>query len=254
MHQVPALEPEQKQLFIQLVEAWRSTPRAERHPFTYIPTMGAELVQGNGLNVTVLGTDIQVLVDSGLIRVQQYATRGSGFSFYTPPESFNVYQALKQEEGAPPEQVETDVRRYLDNENFQETYPAAYARWREATDLLWQTDDAERELSTIGHKCREAVQEFVTALIEKHNVTGANPDRAKTRDRLSAVVRAHRPDLSGARSELLDALFGYWKAAGDLIQRQEHAGQREGEPLTWEDGRRVVFQTAIVMFEIDRTL
>jgi hypothetical protein len=36
--------------------------------------------------------------------------------------------------------------------------------------------------------------------------------------------------------------------------RQEHAGTREGEPLIWEDGRRVVLQTAVVMFEIDKSL
>jgi hypothetical protein len=45
-----------------------------------------------------------------------------------------------------------------------------------------------------------------------------------------------------------------YATVSDLVQRQEHAGQREGEPLVWEDGRRIVFQTAIVMFEIDRSL
>ena len=38
----------------------------------------------------------------------------------------------------------------------------------------------------------------------------------------------------------------------DLVQRQEHGGQKEGEPLGWEDGRRVVFQTANVMVELHR--
>jgi hypothetical protein len=46
----------------------------------------------------------------------------------------------------------------------------------------------------------------------------------------------------------------YWGTVNDLIQRQEHGAQREGGALAWEDGRRVVFQTAIVMFEIDRSL
>jgi hypothetical protein len=48
----------------------------------------------------------------------------------------------------------------------------------------------------------------------------------------------------------LDALLAYWGTVSDLVQRQEHGGLREREPLTWEDTRRVVFQTAIVMFEI----
>ena len=40
----------------------------------------------------------------------------------------------------------------------------------------------------------------------------------------------------------------------DLAQKQEHGGQKEGEPLVWEDTRRIVFQTILVMFEIDKSL
>ncbi len=39
-----------------------------------------------------------------------------------------------------------------------------------------------------------------------------------------------------------------------LVQRQEHGGQKEGAALRWEDARRVACQTAVVMFEIDRSL
>lgn len=90
--------------------------------------------------------------------------------------------------------------------------------------------------------------------MDRHQPPSVNPDKARTRDRLSAVVNLRRAELGEARSALLDSMFDYWRAAGGLIQRQEHAGQREGEPLGWEDGRRVVFQTAVVMFEVDRTL
>ncbi len=98
------------------------------------------------------------------------------------------------------------------------------------------------------------MQEFATSLLELHGVQDANPDKAKTRDRFSAVVNSRRAGLGERKSEILDALFGYWSATENLIQRQEHAGQREGESLTPEDGRRAVFQTAVVMFEADRTL
>jgi hypothetical protein len=53
---------------------------------------------------------------------------------------------------------------------------------------------------------------------------------------------------------MLDALLAYWGTTSDLAQRQEHGAQKEGEVLTWEDSRRLVFHTAIVMVEIDRTL
>lgn len=39
-----------------------------------------------------------------------------------------------------------------------------------------------------------------------------------------------------------------------LAQRQEHGEQKGGEELTWEDGRRVVLYTAMVMAECDRML
>lgn len=50
---------------------------------------------------------------------------------------------------------------------------------------------------------------------------------------------------------MLDALVVYWGTVHDLAARQEH-GAAKAVPLVAEDARRVVFQTAIVMFELDR--
>jgi hypothetical protein len=55
-------------------------------------------------------------------------------------------------------------------------------------------------------------------------------------------------------NSMLDALMDYWLAVSNVTQRQEHGGKREGEPLTAEDGRRVLFQTMCVMYEVDRAL
>jgi hypothetical protein len=54
--------------------------------------------------------------------------------------------------------------------------------------------------------------------------------------------------------KFIDALVVYWGTMNDLVQRQEHGATREGEPLTWEDAQRVIFHTAVVMWEIDRSL
>jgi len=51
----------------------------------------------------------------------------------------------------------------------------------------------------------------------------------------------------------LRSLFEYWKAVGGLIQKQEHRAEKEREQLTWEDTRRVVFQTVNVMGELHKT-
>jgi hypothetical protein len=60
--------------------------------------------------------------------------------------------------------------------------------------------------------------------------------------------------LSKTDREFAAALLAYFGTTSDLIVRQEHAARKEGERLVWEDARRVVFQTASVMFELDRFL
>jgi hypothetical protein len=87
-------------------------------------------------------------------------------------------------------------------------------------------------------------------LVEIHHPPDANPDAAKTLDRLSAVIKQHHPALGERRRRLFDALFNYWRVAIEIVQRQEHGGQREGEQLEWEDGRRAVFHTGVVMIEV----
>ncbi len=250
------LEPEQEELLDALVENARSVPRSEREDFVLVAGEGYAFIQGQGGHrefPDFQPSDLHVLGDAGLVAVSNHADRGDGFSFYLTPQGFSHYEERKREGSAPAQQVEQTIVTYLESGPFQRAYPDAYARWRGAADLLWRAD-SESELSTIGHKCREAIQEFATALVERHRPPSVNPDKAMTRDRLSAVVDLRRPELGEARSDLLDALFGYWRAAGELIQRQEHAGLREGRPLRWEDARRVVFQTAVVMFEIDRAI
>ena len=241
------LDEDQIALFERLVEALRSTPKPQRTSFLYVREMGVSgvYVQGNGIAEHFPEADLEALRDEALIRFE-------GGSFTVPQRAFANYEELRTSR-QPADEVEQDIFRHLDELEFKRRFPEAHARWSEAATLLWQSD-SDRELSTIGHKCREAIQEFVTQLIATHGVTAANPDKAMTRDRFSAVINHRRADLGERKSALLDTLFGYWTATGDLIQRQEHAGQREGESLTWEDGRRVVFQTAILMFEVDRTL
>jgi hypothetical protein len=195
------LEQEQAQLFMELVEAVRSVPRPQRQKFMLIKLMGGPLIQGNGYGERVLEEDLVALSDVGLIRITDYTN--SGFNFVIPPTALPYYEELKSSGSEPTEQIEDEVLRYLDGASFQAKYPVAFARWNDATALLWHADSA-RELSTSGHKCREAIQEFLTALIDRLEVRDVNPDKAMTRDRFSAVLAARRGQLGEARSELLD--------------------------------------------------
>jgi hypothetical protein len=151
------------------------------------------------------------------------------------------------------QRVEVNIKSYVDADGFRAKYRAAHMKWAEAEELLWAVDN-ERQLTTIGHLCREAMQEFVTALVERFAPPNAERDRQKIIARLRAVLELHRHHLQATEIPFLDALLAYWGTICDLVQRQEHGGQREGQALVWEDGRRVVFQTAVVMFEIDRSL
>lgn len=58
--------------------------------------------------------------------------------------------------------------------------------------------------------------------------------------------------MGSRHAGLLEALVAYWCAVNGIVQRQEQ--QKSGDELTWEDGRRVVLYTALVMSECDRIL
>ena len=145
------------------------------------------------------------------------------------------------------------MRQYLDAEAFQTRYPAAYQKWSEAEKLLWGAD-SEQQLTVIGHRCREAMQEFADTLVKLHQPPREEPKKDKTFNRICSVIEPKKEQLGASKSAFLDALLTYSKQVIQLMQRQEHGGLKEGESLTWEDGRRVVFQTMVVMFEIDRAL
>lgn len=47
----------------------------------------------------------------------------------------------------------------------------------------------------------------------------------------------------------MEDLGNLWESTVDLIERQEHSAQKEGESVTFEDGRRVVLLTMVLMLE-----
>lgn len=249
------LEPEQIQLFKDLCEAYYARARAQRHAFMVLRTMGGIRLQGNDIegSADLRYGDFEEFFRQGLIDAE-YMTNARGMNFEISLKGKQFYEYLRSKAGEQTDQIEEAVWHYFDSPAFQRAYPAAYTKWSEASDLAWSSE-TQGNLSKIGHICREAMQDFATELIAKYDVEGANADPARTRDRFSAVINARREAIGERKSEVLDALFDYWCAVGNLIQRQEHAGQRQGsEYLVWEDGRRVVFQLGFVMFEAARTL
>ncbi len=145
------------------------------------------------------------------------------------------------------------MRSFLNAEQFRKKYPHAYEKWLQAEERLWG-EDWETQQTNIGHDCREAIQKFAEALINRYQLQQEYPDQNKDIGRIKAVIEQVKAKLSEREEKFLDSLLNYWKALSGLAQRQEHGIQDVKESLAWEDGRRVVFQTAIVMFEVDRSL
>jgi hypothetical protein len=246
------LEREHVDLLRELAEAARAVPRDER-TFRFLPILNGPRIEGPLVRTLseAEAHDLDDLVSAGLLRIRSRGSHGL-MSFTVAPEAHDFLAA--QAEQSPLAQIEDRVvRRYLDEPAFRARYPEAYARWSEAAALLW-SEDPDAELTTVGHKAREAVQAFAVELVASGGITDPDPNPAKTVKRLRTVIHAHQARFGEAHRDLLSALVSYWGEVNDLIQRQEHGGQKEGEPLTWEDGRLVVFQTAMVMYEIDRVV
>ncbi len=249
------LQPEQKNLLAKLVEANRNVAPQKREKFIVNQADDQTWILHPGLQDRHLEThieDIEILERQGLIELS-YDSRGKPSLFYVTPEGFQYYREMKEREGQPVQRIETGIRQYINADQFQKKYPAAYQKWAEAEALLWSSDP-EKQLTTIGHLCREAVQEFATFLVEQHKPPNVDQNKARTVARVKAVLNLKKQQAGDTVHDFLDALLDYWRALDGLIQRQEHDAKKEGEQLVWEDGRRVVFQTAVVMFEIDHSL
>ncbi len=236
------LEPEQRQLFAEMVEAERDLPRDQRRWFL-VRVLEGDLLEGppDGQR-RVIAADLDELVYAGYLRVDMHG------NYAISPEGRAFYAEMQLQAGEHTQRADAEVRRYLDGEAFRSTYPGAYDLWTEAEDLLWRAD-SQRELTTIGHKVREAMQQFATEVVERYQPPNVETNPALVNKRLGAVIAATLPNLPDARGEVLKRLGDYAEATVDLVQRQEHGAQKEGEPLTWGDARRVVLHVAFIMFE-----
>lgn len=253
-----ALLPDQEELLVTLVEAARRVPRFEQQfmllSFETDQQIGTiDSIMGAGLSgqVRVLGDDVWALKNHGLVQ-GSFNLDGSG-RFTVTAEGFAHYEQLRQRGTEATAAVEAEIRRHLDGERFTRRYPEAYERLSAAEAMLWQAKP-EDDFTTIGHKLREAVQQFATTLVEAHRPAAREEDPAKTKNRLRAVLEMHRHELGDRRAALLDALVEYQDAVNGVIQRLEHGDQKPNDPLTWEDARAAVFQTLSFMFEFDRAL
>lgn len=250
-----ALEPEQKELFIQMAEAAKSVPRENRSPFILANSKdGTCLIAPApaGMNSNIRGFahgDPEVLASNGLLN-PGFGSRG-GKNYIITPEGFLYYEWLMKQQGKPVERIEKQTLQYLEFAEFRKKYRDAYRKLKEAEEMLWAAEK-EEQFTIIGHLCREAVQDFAGELYKQVFGNYSESPIEHTNNRIEAVI-LERYNSKKVR-KYLRTLFEYWKAVEGLVQKQEHRGQKEKEKLTWEDARRLVFQTVNVMVELDRAL
>ena len=138
MFQNILLESEQKELLTLLVETSRKMPRDERRKFIVAQSQGGDtlLVPGHpNQNFKVYMGDIEILAREGLVDIT-YGSRGSP-NVNVLPLGYAYYKHMNRQSGQPLDNVEKQVRSYLNAESFHQKYPNAYQKWVEAEDMLW---------------------------------------------------------------------------------------------------------------------
>jgi hypothetical protein len=248
------LEPEQKDLLIQIVEASRNVSRSERMKFLVIESEEGDILIHPGLpggKTSIYAGDVEILANTGLIN-RSYGSKGSP-RFDVHPIGFKFYSHLKESSGEPIERVENSFKSYINSEPFITKHKHAFDKWSMAQDHLWAADNQD-QFTTIGHLCRESMQEFVDILLREICPHVEHRDKSKIVARLKIVITEKKKALPKTIFPLLEALISYWGCVVDIVQRQEHGGNKEGKELVWEDARRVVFSTMVVMHEIDNAL
>ena len=249
-------EKEQEQLFCTIVEAARNVPRENRQEFLIVRTdAGGDYLQHPGLpggEIKFYSPDLKILSEYGLISIT--GTNRYGIArIDVHPRGYLYYKYLKERSGEPVEHIEEAVRRYIDAHDFQKEYPKAYEKWAEAENLLWKTDTS-KQLTTIGHKCRETIQEFMDILYTQIKPPGEQIPKKSTKARLEKIIEARTKQLGKTERKFLNLLYNFWDVVNDLVQKQVHEAQREKVQLVWKDARRVVFQTMMLMYEVSQSL
>jgi hypothetical protein len=247
------LEDEPKELLSVLVEASRRVPRDQRQKFMVAKHSPLSILLHPGLprQENIYYGDIEALASAGLLALSFGGNATPIFDVTSL--GFRYYAYLKEREGSPIRTVEAEIRQYVNSTQMASLHAISFNKWRQAEELLWGAD-ADIQFTTIGHLCREAIQEFADELVRSSGVVIDQVSKEKTVAKIKAVLSVRHATLGDSHAAFLDALLTYWGTVSDLIQRQEHGSSKVGAPLEWEDARRVVFQTLLVMYELSRSL
>ena len=250
----PILEVEQINLFCQIVDAHRNVIPSKRTDFivTRDSTSDSMLHPGfsNGWADVVI-VDLRILDNSGLIKIYNSNNPHTEFSFTLTSLGFQYYEYIKDKSISPIERIQKETLNFINIPSFEQRYKNAFLKWKESEKLLWSTN-TEINISTVGHLCREALQDFLDILISRHHLGKDYPQKDKTKGRVKALINNRKSTSSDTILKLLEKFYEFWDMLNELVQRQEHYGLKERETIVLEDAKRVVLYTVIIMQELDK--
>jgi hypothetical protein len=253
------LTTEQEKLLVNLVEAWRALPGERRTAFLCAPSFGHGRMARIALpNPSTWYTeaypgDLTTLLELGYLRPGYAAKSGKLVAADLTNLAFETYEEIASRGDEPGERIEGAVRRLIADQGLRAKHAAAFAKLEAAESLLWHAE-TEESATTIGHLTREAMQLFATSLLVVHQPPTFDPDPARTKNRVRAVLDLYRDRIGEREDDLLGALLAYFAAANGMVQRQEHGSHTPGRQLTSEDSRRVVFYTYLAIVEVESVL
>lgn len=129
------LEDEQRELLARMVERERSLSPEQSESFFFYSTGGGSFLSHMGIRLPARRGDVDTLADCGLLR--RVASGTSRYIYDITPRGRRYYAQMKQRAGEAATVVEAEIRVFLDGSAFMESFPGAYARWREAEQDLW---------------------------------------------------------------------------------------------------------------------
>ncbi len=150
--------------------------------------------------------DVEQLEANRLVDIGPGKSGGSWFN--VTPYGYHYYREYKERLGEPERQVEMATISYLESADFQRRYPQAHAKWSAAVGMLWE-EKPEALLSMIGYRCREAMQEFASALVETHKPPGVDPQVANTKNRVIAVMNHVFGERVSTPRAIIDTAISY---------------------------------------------
>lgn len=251
----PELTLEQEELLFRLVELDREARRLKQPRDLHVlrtNTSDILLMGPNELEIDY--HDAVVLGERGFIRqteVDVFQDGSGDLNGVVTPDAHAYYERRRSERQTP-EILSEEVVRYVDTQLPVEFRKAAKVL-AEAGTRIW-TAQADTDLTEIGHKVREALQEFTDVLYKTHCPTSANEpiDKTKTRNKVAAFRGALEGKLGDSDKKMLRAIEAFCDAVGDLAQKLEHNSLRDDRPVELEDAKRLVLLAHVTMKELIR--